>query len=275
MDKLRINVGELRRTLAESQNEFKPKMFGHEESKKINDKAYKDMTKQTSEYNGGIQARDNKKAESDFTLNDNKGMHDLRYDNTNDAFKKRVQSQMKGYASEQAEKLHKNEELGNGQYDKDGKILKAAKDHAKRMKDGRVTASEIGLTGREISRKSYEDLNDTVFESKKIKRLSFKKTKFLNEDHVLSRVPDELKTEGSRFIMRDSENTEYLVEWTKTDPIVTKKLNRSLVEEEKQRIKQLWEYNSKDHEVMTNCEVRLNEQKEFSNVLNKVRKLMQ
>ena len=35
----KFNVGELRRLVKESQNEFKPIVFGSDESKKINDKA--------------------------------------------------------------------------------------------------------------------------------------------------------------------------------------------------------------------------------------------
>ena len=36
----KINVGELRRVIKESANEFKPVTFGQEETKKINDKAH-------------------------------------------------------------------------------------------------------------------------------------------------------------------------------------------------------------------------------------------
>ena len=35
----KINVGDLRRVIKESQNEFKPVVFGMDKSKEINDKA--------------------------------------------------------------------------------------------------------------------------------------------------------------------------------------------------------------------------------------------
>ena len=50
----KFNVGELRRIVTESQNEFKPITFGRDESKKINDKAYSSIRKETSKYDGGV-----------------------------------------------------------------------------------------------------------------------------------------------------------------------------------------------------------------------------
>ena len=38
----KINVGDLRRVIKESQNEFKPVVFGMDKSREINDKAYSD-----------------------------------------------------------------------------------------------------------------------------------------------------------------------------------------------------------------------------------------
>ena len=43
----------------------------------------------------------------DVPNDDNASMSDLRYDNISEPFSKRVKAQMKGYASEEAEKLHK------------------------------------------------------------------------------------------------------------------------------------------------------------------------
>ena len=91
---------------------------------------------------------------------------------------------------------------------------------------------------------------------------------------MLSKVPDELKVEGKRFIMKDTADNEYLVEWTDKEPNVTKKINKTQVNEEMNRIKSLYGYKSKDYFTTTNSKSRMNENKEFSDMLNKARKLM-
>jgi hypothetical protein len=113
-----------------------------------------------------------------------------------------------------------------------------------------------------------------MFESKKITKLQFKHTQFLSEGHMLSKVPDELKVEGKKFIMKDTADNEYLVEWTAKKPNVTKRLNKTQVNEEMNRIKALYGYKSKDYFTTTNSQTRMNENKEFSDMINKARKLM-
>ena len=152
------------------------------------------------------------------------------------------------------------------------KIYDAAKDHAKAVKQGKDTAAEIGLTGRKLNKKDIEDNDKTMYENKKIKRLTFK-TQFISEGHMLSKVPDDLKVEGKRFIMRDTADNEYLVEWKSDKPEVTKKLNMTLVNEQKERMKQLWGYKSTEAKTSTSS-FRIQEDKGFSDMVNKARKLM-
>ena len=80
------SVSELRKIVKESANEFKP-VYGknvESDNKKINDKAYKDMEKETNAYDGG--ARSEKKS-INYPFSDNRGMEDLQYNNMNDDFK--------------------------------------------------------------------------------------------------------------------------------------------------------------------------------------------
>lgn len=272
MEAMRINVGELRRTLREA-NEFKPVMFGHEESKKINDKAYADTKKETDKYDGGL-TKSKKDLAGGFKSTDNKGMNDLMYDNISKPFKDKVKSQMKGYVSKDAEDKHKNDEFGNATFDKDENIYDAAKEHAKAVKQGKDAAVEIGLTGRELNKQEVEKNRETMGESKKIKMLSFKNTKFISEGHMMTMIPDEYKVEGKKFIMRDGSDNQYLVEWTAKEPNVTKKLNMTLVNEQKERIKQLWGYKSAEASTSTSS-FRLQENNEFSDMVKKARKLME
>ena len=268
----KINVGELRRVLQES-GEYKPVVFGMEDSKRTNEKAYSDIKKETEKYDGGLTKGNKKELGGGISATDNRGMHDLAYDNISKPFKDRVRSQMKGYVSKDAEDKHKDDAFGNATFDKDENIYDAAKEHAKAVKQGKDTAAEIGLTGRELNKKDIEKNTETMGESKKIKMLSFKNTKFLSEGHMRTMIPDEYKVEGKKFIMKDSADNQYLVEWTAKEPNVTKKLNMTLVNEEKERIKQLWGYKSAEANTSTPS-FRVQENKEFSDMVNKARKIM-
>lgn len=268
----KINVGELRKYIKESQNEFKPVVFGTDETKKTNEKAYSDIKKETEKYDGGL-TKDKKSLGGGISATDNKGMHDLTYDSINKPFQERVKSQMKGYVSRDAEDKHKNDEFGNATFDNDGNIYKAAKDHAEMVKKGKDAAVEIGLTGRELNKTEVEKQRETMGESKKIKMLTFKNTQFISENHMMTKIPDEYKTEGNRFVMKDSADNQYLVEWHAKEPMVTKKPNMTLVNEQKERMKQLWGYKSAEAKISTPS-FRVQEDKEFSDMVNKARKLM-
>ena len=267
----KIKVGELRRVLREG-NEFKPVVFGVYDTKKTNEKAYSDIKKETEKYDGGLTKKDSKKLGGGISATDNKGMHDLAYDNISKPFKDRIKSQMKGYVSKDAEDKHKNDEFGNATFDKDENIYNAAKEHAKAVKQGKDTAAEIGLTGRELNKNDIEKNTETMEESKKIKMLSFKNTKFLSEGHMMTMIPDEFKVEGKRFIMRDGADNQYLVEWTAKEPNVTKKLNMTLVNEQKERMKQLWGYKSAEAKTSTS-NFRIQENNEFTDMVRKAREL--
>lgn len=268
-----MTVGEMKRMLMESPNEFRPIVFGNDESKKINDKAYSDIKKETEKYDGGLTRKKNPKSKS-IGVNDNKGMADLNYDNINEPFKQRVGAQARGYASKDAEAKHSNDDFGNADFSSNKQISKTMAAHANAVKQGKDKASQIGLTGRELEKKKIEDLDNTMYEGKKkIKMLSFKNTEFISEGHVLSKVPDEYKTEGNRFIMKDSAKNEYLVEWNNKEPKVTKKLNMALVNEQKNRIKALWEYKSAEAYTST-PNFRLHEETAYSDMVKRARELM-
>lgn len=261
------NIGELRKAIRESKNEFKP-VLGKgvaETNKKVNDDAYKSVEKETKAYEGGL----TNKGESALAKV-NKGMSDLKFhpDGISTPFKDKVKSQLKGYVSAQAEELHKNDPFGNAVFHDEKDIEDAAKEYKKNDDKAKTD----GLTSSK-HKKEIEDNTESMFESKKISKIQFKHTKFLTEGHMLSKVPDDFKIEGKRFIMKDNANNEYLVEWAKK-PNVVKRVNKVQVNEEMQRIKNLWGYNSGDYFKGTNAKSRMNENTEFSNILNRTRELM-
>ena len=274
---MRVKVGDLREA-SEVKHEFKPVVFGFKETEKINKDAYADMKKDVKDYDGGIVKGDGKKNNgiSSFDVpNGGRGMQDLEYDGISQPFSDNVKSQIKGYANKQAEKEHGDEPLGNATTEGNENILKKAEEHAGNVQSGRTKASEIGLTGREIADKEYDKLHKNVFENKqKLTVLSFKREKFINESHMLSRIPDEFKQDGKRFVMKDNAGNEYLVEWSNSEPSVKKKVNMNLVNEEKERMRELWGYKPAEHDTRTTSVSRLHENSEqYQNMMDRARKL--
>lgn len=271
MEKI-FTVGDLRR-LVEG-NEFKPVLGNGVESgnKKINGEAYKEIEKETkSVYKNLGKAKKGNEFDNSDTLN--QGMSDLRYDSISKPFKDKMASQMKGYTSAEAEKAHKKDEFGNADYGTDEQVKKA-KEKAKNFKKGKDTAAEIGLTSQHLNKKDIESKTETMAENKKIKKLSFHK-KFMTEGHMMSLIPDYLKEDGNRFIMKDSHNTEYLVEWDSHEPIVTKKVDMSTIKEQCDRIKQLFDYKNEEVYKNSTSKSRLAESTtSFRDTLNRARELM-
>lgn len=250
-------VGELKKIINESLKEFKP-VVGNKENEKINREAYNDIFKKTKKYDGVK----NKSNDSVIPQDDNKGMQDITYDNINDTFKKNVQSQMKGYTSSEAEKNHKNDDFGNAVFTD----IKKIGEKAKQFKKGKDVSKKIGLTSREINKKDFEDQTHTVFENK-IKKIKFKKTEFVTESHMLSKIPDEFKKNGEKFYVVDGKNNEYLVEWNEEPKV----FNLSKINEQKSRIQELFNYTRPKTE--TTYSSRLTEENTINDMIIKTRNL--
>ena len=270
-------VGDLRRIIKESatKNEFKAVYGGgvQDDNKKINRQAYKDIEKETSSYDGGVSKKKDSKPGT-ITPTENRGMSDLEYDGISKPFKEKVKSQLKGYTSADAEKNHKKDEFGNADFNSDDQSEFFAK-HAKEVKKAKDQLKGTGLTGSTKNKSEIEKNSDTMFESRKVKNIKFKHTKFLSEGHMLTKVPDEFKNEGNRFIMSDSEGNSYMVEWHQNEaPDVEKRINKKLVNEELKRIKNLYNYHSKDYFNTTTSTSRMQENREFSDMIGKARKLL-
>lgn len=264
METRRYNIGDLRQILKEASKEFKPVLGKNvdTENKKINDDAYKEMTNATKEYDGGEKNKSNKKVE--YPNNGNRGMQDIEYDQINDQYKEKVKSQLKGYTSSDAEKKHKNDPYGNAEFND----VKGMEEKTKDLKKSKVDSKAIGLTSRELDRKDFEKVTSNVFENNKTPRLKFKNTVFVTEEHMLSKVPDDFKVDGKKFIMKDKNENEYLVEWGEK-PIT---LNKTRINEQNNRIQELFNYKRMDSN--TTCKSRVNEEKQISDMLGKARLLM-
>lgn len=284
--------------IAESSNEFKAKLGVDVEKKdkEINGKAYSDAKKRAKNFDGGLQKKEEDWARGDakYEKNDYNGTTlDHQPENADDDYKKRVKAQVDGYNSEE-EKNNKIEKAGD--FSDNENIRKGIEKSGKEMHDEKEDDAKKGLTGSKRS-EGYFKREDLYTESKggedmrnmlnmlaerttketnrkqPIDVAHYKKTVFLSETHMRSIIPDDFKTEGKVFKMKDANGNEYLMEWKYNNAVILEHSNKKGADESLTRMKQLCEYKSQD--TKTNNAARLieNDQK-FAETLNKMRKLM-
>lgn len=258
-------VSDLKKLIRESSEEFKPVMGKNVEkdNKKNNEEAYKTATKRAKDYDGGVKETSNKLSEYPQTLN--RGMQDLQYDGkVPEQFKKDQAARLKGYLSANDEKNHKNDETPVQRNE-----IPGMKERSKAFKKGRETQTKTGLTGRELNPQDVEELRDTMFENHAPK-FKFKRTGFLNEEHMLSLIPDEARVENYKCIMEDARGVQFYVVWHADGK--HEYLNKTKVNENFKKVKTIIGYKSEP--IQTTNKQRVNENAMVENMMNKVRKLM-
>ncbi len=109
---------------------------------------------------------------------------------------------------------------------------------------------------------------------KKVKTVFFKKTTFLTEGHMISRIPDEFKNEGCTFKMKDKTGNEYLIEWSDNRANIIGHEDKAKFNESIDRMKNLFNYKSSDFVKNTSGKERLNESNDaFTKTLDNARKI--
>lgn len=289
-----FKVSDLKRLIAESSTEFKPVLGPNVESKNksINDKAYSDAKKIAKDYDGGLENIGGERAKYE-KLDANRTTLDYEPENVSDDYKKRVKAQAQGYTSE----LEKNNGIDKAaDFSDNEKIFNAIKKSGKEIHDNEKEMKKSGLQGREWDDDIFD--KDEIYESKEafdmrrminklsgldsmpnplnetknIKTVYFKKTEFLTEGHMISRIPDEFKTEGEIFKMKDKNGNEYLVEWRNNKGVIKEHTNTQGFSESLSRIKDLYSYSSTD--TQTTMKSRMNEDDNFNSTLDKARKII-
>lgn len=289
-----ITVGEMKKIIVESSNEFKAKLGPGVESKdkEINDKAYSDAKKRAKDFDGGLSDEVGENKAKYEKVEDNGTMLDYEPDNATPEYKKRIHAQAKGYSSP-AEMNNGIEKTGD--FSDNEEIYKAFKKSGEERHDNIKKGKMAGLTARELPEKVFD--KDNMYESKdgfdmrqmidrmnsmeklqeikiasnpQIKTVHFKKTEFLSESHMLSKIPDDFKVNGTSFKMKDKNDDEYLVEWKNNKPYVVNHLYKQELNEEMRRMKELMNFKSTD--VKTSASHRLSENEDrFRSTLNKIR----
>lgn len=275
MDAIRLNVGAVQKFIRESATSFNAKVADDVMStdKKNNEKSYKDAEKAAKDFDGGL------KKEPERKLYDkpdaNKTMLDYNPQNeVSKEYKDRVDAQAKGYTSKMEEE---NGIEKAAEFDDKGILKKHFTDAADEKNKNKEILAHSGINGQNLPKEK----KNTMYESAKpvAKRLRFKKTRFVNEEQMLSKIPEEYKKDGQKIYMVDAADNEYVVECVKSAKsglIETNIIdfdNKTVVNEQLNRINQLFGYeNEKPFAQRSNTE-KMNEDKAFKEMLGLARKL--
>lgn len=247
-------------------NEFTPVLGNNvqKENKKNSEEGVNTILKQVKNYNPSTP---NTKTNAEINKNKNLNLMDLRYDTEPDKEWKERTKQMATVGTEK-DLADSCDVDGNKRFYQDREKISDEKiDKEAKKKD---FMADINVWA-----KKEKEKRAFMKECKPSKRLKFKATKFLSEQHLLSRVPESYKTDGNKFYMQDMTGTDYLIECT-VDPWgykhleIVDKSNKGLIKEKFNRIKELMNYSN---DRGNNVELDSNGVEEISLMLNKIRKL--
>lgn len=274
-----LTVKAIKGLIKESQQEFKAKLGNGVESgnKANNGKAYSDAKKRAKDFDGGLSDEvGEKKAEykkEDF----NKTLMDYTPDNVTPEYKERVKKEFVN-GDDENEKIYKEFKKSGEEQQKNEKELKKSGLQAREWPDevfdkDNMYESRDGFDMRKMLNSLNEKTTRKQFNESHVKTVLFKKTEFLNEAHMISRIPDDFKKNGTSFKMKDKNGSEYLVEWDNNKANIIEHVNKKGMDESISRMKELFNYRTSD--TKTNYSDRLNENDDkFQETLNKMRKII-
>lgn len=129
--------------------------------------------------------------------------------------------------------------------------------------------AQVNKVFESVKKEKVNESND-----RKVKTVFFKKTTFLTEGHMISRIPDEFKNEGCTFRMKDKTGNEYLIEWSDNKANIIGHEDKKKVNECINRMMNLAKYDSGSYFKNSTSSERLNESNEgFTSTLDNARKI--
>ena len=274
-----LTVKAIKGLIKESQQEFKAKLGNGVESgnKTNNGKAYSDAKKRAKDFDGGLSDEVGEK-KADYKKEDfNKTLMDYTPDNVTPEYKKRVKKEFVN-GDKENEKIYKEFKKSGEEQQKNEKELKKSGLQAREWPDevfdkDNMYESRDGFDMRKMLNSLNEKTTRKQFNESHVKTVLFKKTEFLNEAHMISRIPDDFKKNGTSFKMKDKNGSEYLVEWDNNKANIIEHTNKKGMDESISRMKELFDYRPSD--TKTNYSDRLNENDDkFQETLNKMRKII-
>jgi len=277
MKTLSYNVGELKRVIKESSNEFKAKLGPNVErdNKKNNRESYNKSKERAKDFDGGLE--EPKKKEIPPRTDGNATMFDLNpVTEPSKEYQEDQEARMKGYTTKM--EMDNGIKKAGATFDSDGKLLKNYQDARDARNKEKEDIESSGLVGRVIYDKDKNKFkkNTLCKENMKAKRLIFKNTRFMNESQMFDRIPEEYKVDGQKIFMKDGYENEYLVECEKNEMGVVETNiisynNKNIMNEQVDRIFDLFQYNDKEEKAERNYHTNINEDKEFKDLMDVVR----
>lgn len=270
-------INELKDALLHESNEFKPKMGNNVtgDDKRNNKKAVDDIMKET----GAVAKTKKEKRDTppENIYDTNKTTLDVNFAYIPDkSYKDRVKAQAHGFPSKQNEESTDLDPSldtdGNKEfYDEREKV-------SKERNELETDERHAGLKSHNMDKKLFKNKTIYTNESKKMKKLHFKNTVFLSEAQILKKIPDDYKTDGSRFIMEDSKGCQYLIECRIDENMnnftsieVSKLETKEQLQEKLKRMHTLYEYDSSDFNKKMGTAERINERKELTKQINNIK----
>lgn len=271
MKKTIYTVGDLRRFVTESANEFKAKIGDGVESteKEQNKKAYSDAKKRAKDYDGGL-TKEMGGSDAKFEKeDDNMTLIDYNIAGADDKYKSKVKTQMLGYTSD----LEQNNGIEKqGDYSGNKKIYDTLAKHGEEKHKAKKELNKSGLQAREWDDKDFREDKDQMYENR-IKVAKFKKTKFLSEAHMKDYIPESFKKPGQKFKMKDCVDNTYLCEWAGRDVVILGHNDPNGLNEAVTRMQELMNYNPGQRRRVSTPAQRIEENKSVSNILGTLRKI--
>ena len=271
MKEYSYNVGELKKMVMESSQEFKPVLGPNvkQDNEKNNSESYRNSKKRAEDYDGGLKEPKERKLQPKVDGN----RTTIEYNPVNKPSKEHVanmEAQAKGYTSKL--EMDNGNERGGCEMDNDGKILKQFKDAQDERESVKDLYRKGGLVARTFPDKEFD--RNHLMESPKPKRLKFKHTRFVNESQMLARIPEEYKLDGQRIHMVDTDDNEYIVECKlsehsgNVETIVVGYNNKKILNEQVNRMFNLMGYKTPSG---MSVNEKLNEEEDFKKIMNIVR----
>lgn len=286
MAEVMYTFGNLKKVIRESTDEFNPKKGEKVESgnEKNNEKAVRDIEEKVKSFDGGnlevLVPKANGLSDGDRNLS----TLDIEFDvKPSKEYTDRVKAQVHGFPSKQNEE-NSDIEKENGGVDFDGnrKLYKDLKARNKELKGNKADIKHAGLKSHNLDKSEFEHpsaFNESKQQkTEKMKRLYFKKTTFLSEQQMINRIPEDYKKDGNKFIMKDSADNEYIVEWNvnmfgQGEAKVLNHTNKHVIKEQLNRINELFNYDRSEVFNTTNRQTRINEDKMTNELVSEAKKL--
>jgi hypothetical protein len=278
-----------------------------------NDEYYKEVESKMKEYDDNIRSEEqepvkvnatDKQKEYHDQMEIRNGQEMLKYDQEpSKKFKERAEMALKG-DSTMGNKTHTgkwNPETGEGNGNTEPvwgasdanfgeQLINTAKASQKKREDATPSMTQFGDdiemnksqkptkgASRKYALESEQKNKEVIKENKTtMKKLTFKK-EFGGVDKAIKLIPEHLKNDNQEFIMTDLNET-YHIRWegnlNEGEAVVLSGENKKLVNEDIEKMKKLWGFDSKKTLGTLKPKDRVQENKEFNKIFGKTKDLL-